>query len=189
MAAMFGLLLPSFIASVLLDTESGATSFLIGADLFVLILFALSGFAFVSTVFAFIPSKEKSKSPMLMSAIGEAVSFVWFPYVFLVFSSVLSTNANSGDGSASGLGLAIGIVLLAVLGIVFIIAVNAFMFVPIKLHAITYSIRNIRNGTFESKAIVIAGTILLFLIPVIGQVLICIYEGQLEKRADIVENQ
>lgn len=175
--AMYVAMAPSFIGFLLSGSSSEFATLMKDPAMFVIPFMLLNAFAFVSIIFSFIPSKGKVESPILVSAIVEAASCVWGVGTFLLFiNSIASMGEGSGSSGGEGLAIAIVVIFLAILSVALIVPACVFMTFPARIHAITYTIRNIRNGTFESNWLVITGTIILFIIPVAGQILIYIYE-------------
>lgn len=187
--AMFAALLPSFLG-VIFSNTSVATSEMIlwfkSASGFIMPLFIYTVFLSFSFVAGFFNLGKKSESPLLWTLITEILDIVWIIVTIILLSIVfgdpdyMEYTDTFADAFIAIFGVLVQIVLIFVIGAIGLL-------VP-AIHGITYTIRCLRVGIFKKETLPIVGLVFMFLLPVVGSIILSVYESELKKRIGSYED-
>ncbi len=180
---MFAVLLPAFFGIFFSDVGEGSSPIILwckSVDGLFTPLFWYTIFSVFSFVAGFFNLGKKTESPLLWSMITEILTIVWLAAAILLLAKVF------GDPNYMEYTNTFADAFLAIFGIlvqvVLIIAIAVIGLITPAIHGITYTIRCLRVGIFEKAALPIIGLILMFFVPLVGSIVLVVYESDLKKK-------
>ena len=181
---MFVVLLPAFFGIFFYSDVGEGLSWIIlwckSVDGLFVPLFWYTIFSVFSFIAGFSNLGKKTESPLLWTMITEILTVIWFVAAILLLAKVF------GDPNYMEYTDTFADAFIAVFGIlvqiVLIIAIAVIGLITPAIHGITYTIRCLRVGIFKKAALPIIGLILMFFVPLIGSIVLVVYESDLKKK-------
>lgn len=178
---MFVALIPGF-SSLFVEANDNSSQFLLwckSVDGLFYPLFALAGCSIVFGIIGLFNLGSKKESPIKMALFAEIAGIVWFICTFFVWIAMFS------DPYYISYSNTVADIFVALFGFIFQLFFIAFLYClicfTVSLHTIAYTIRSLRIGIFKDDPLVIVGLVFCFIFPLVGMILITVYESKLQK--------